>query len=256
MKLNGKKILVLGLANKNSIAWGIIQKLKAEGAEVGICYFHSSNKKRVEPLSIEAGASFLCEVDATNLADVEAMTSVVKDRWGTFDGIVHSIAYASPSSFEKRFHETSYEEFQQSLNISAFSLILLTQKLKPLFNENFSIMAMTCYGSTKVLAGYNVMGIAKAALESIVRYLAQDLGPEGVRVNVISAGPIKTLAALGIGDFGGFLQDMKAKSPVRKNVTIEDVGNLASFLMSDESSTITGQTLFVDAGMSIIMRQK
>lgn len=255
MKLSNKKILVLGLANRNSIAWGIIQKLKAEGAEIGICYFHPSNRKRVEPLSEEIGSSFLCEVDVTNTAEIDALVEVVKEKWGSFDGLVHSIAYAPPSSFEKRFHEMNYEEFTQSLNISAFSLIGLTQKLKPMFKPNFSIMALTCYGSTKVLPGYNAMGIAKAALESIVRYLAHDLGTDGVRVNVISSGPIKTLAALGIGNFGNYLEDIKAKSPTRQNVTIEDIGNMASFLMSDESSSMTGQTLFVDSGMSIIMRR-
>lgn len=254
MKLSNKKILVLGLANKNSIAWGIIQKLKVEGAEVGICYFHPSNHKRVQPLADEINCSFVQEVDVSKSEDLDKLAAAVKEKWGRFDGLVHSIAFAPTAALEGRFHETTQDDFNTAMNISAYSLLALTQKLKPMFSSSFSITSMSYYGSSKVLPGYNVMGVAKAALESITRYLAEDLGKEGVRVNTISAGPIKTLAALGVPNFSHFLDEIKAHSPLRMNVSIEDVGNMTAFLMSDESRTITGQTLFVDSGMSIIVR--
>lgn len=254
MKLKNKKILVLGLANKSSIAWGVIQKLHAEGAEVGICYFHPSNQKRVEPLAQELGCSFVQEVDVTKSEDLERLAKAVNEKWGHFDGLVHSIAFAPIAALEGRFHETTYADFAAALNISAFSLVALTQKLKPYFSPSFSIASMTYYGSTKVLPGYNVMGVAKAALEAITRYLAEDLGKDGVRVNTISAGPIKTLAALGVPNFSHFLDEIKEHSPLRANVSTEDVGNMAAFLMSDEAKCISGQTLFVDSGMSIIVR--
>lgn len=254
MKLNKKKILVLGLANKNSIAWGVIQKLHNEGAEVGICYFHPSNKKRVEPLALEIGSTFIEEVDVTNPNDIDRLAITIKEKWGNFDGIFHSIAFASPRALEERFYETTYQDFTEALNISAFSLMALIQKLKPYFSPNVSVAAMTFYGSTKVLPGYNVMGVAKAALEAITRYLAEDLGKDGVRVNTISAGPIKTLAALGIPNFSHFLDEIKDHAPMRTNINTEDVGHMAAFLMSDESKCITGQNLFVDSGMSIIIR--
>ncbi|MBA2403955.1 MAG: enoyl-ACP reductase [Bdellovibrionales bacterium] len=254
MKLTKKKILVLGLANKSSIAWGVIQKLHAEGAEVGICYFHPSNQKRVEPLSQEIDCKFVQEVDVTQPDSIERLAKRVSEEWGQFDGLVHSIAFAPASALETRFYETTYHDFATALNISAFSLLALTNKLRPSFAKNFSIVSMTCYGASKVICGYNIMGVAKAALESITRYLAEDLGKDGVRVNTISSGPIKTLAALGVPNFSHFLNEIKEHSPMRANVTIEDVGNMTSFLMSDESRSISGQTLFVDSGMSIIVR--
>jgi enoyl-[acyl-carrier protein] reductase I len=254
MKLKNKKILVLGLANKSSIAWGVIQKLHAEGAEVGICYFHPSNQKRVEPLAEELGCKFIQEVDVTNPEDLDRLAAAVSEKWGQFDGLVHSIAFAPTAALEGRFHETTYSDFAAALNISAFSLVALTQKLKSSFSPSFSITSMTYYGSIKVLPGYNVMGVAKAALEAITRYLAEDLGKDGVRVNTISAGPIKTLAALGVPNFSHFLDEIKEHSPMRANVSIEDVGNMTAFLMSDEAKCISGQTLFVDSGMSIIVR--
>ncbi len=254
MKLSDKKILVLGLANKSSIAWAVVKKLREEGAEVGVCYYHPSNQKRVEPLATEAGCAFIQEVDVSNVADLKNLSDLVKTRWGKFDGIVHSIAFASQAAMEGRFHETKLEDFNQTLNISAFSVVHLTQYLKPFFSSNFSVVAMTYYGSTKVLPGYNVMGVAKATLESICRYLAHDLGPEGVRVNCISAGPIKTLAALGVPNFSHFLDEISTHSPLRKNISSDDVANLTSFLMSEDSKAITGQTLFVDSGMSTIVR--
>ncbi len=254
MKLSNKKILVLGLANKRSIAWGIIQKLRAEGAQVGICYFHESNLKRVKPLAEEAGADFLVECDVTSKEDLMKLHATVKENWGSFDGLAHSIAFSPSEEFEKPFVQCSKEGFFNTLDISAYSLISVTNALLELKNPQFSILALSYYGAQKVLPGYNLMGVAKAALESIVRYLAVDLGGENIRVNCISAGPIKTSAATGIPNFSHFLDEIEKHSPLKQNVDIHDVGNLASFLMSDDSSRISGQTLFVDSGMSVIAR--
>ncbi|OUR99663.1 enoyl-ACP reductase [Halobacteriovorax marinus] len=254
MDLKNKKIVVLGLANKRSIAWGILQNLKARGATIGICYFHQSNLKRVKPLAEEIEADFYIEADVTKTEEIENLHNVIKEKWGTFDGLVHSIAFSPSEEFNKRFHECSKKGFFETLDISAFSLVSLCQVLKPLFSNNFSIISMTYYGSKKVLPGYNLMGVAKAALESITMYLAHDLGRDGIRVNAISAGPIKTLAAVGIPNFSTFLDNIKDHSPLKKNVTIQDVGNLASFLLSDNSSSITGQVHYVDAGISIVTK--
>jgi enoyl-[acyl-carrier protein] reductase I len=254
MKLGKKKILVIGMANKQSIAWGVIQQLKAQGAEVGVCYFHDSNKKRVQPLAEELGCSFIQQLDVTKPEEIDQLAALISEKWMSFDGFVHSIAFAPASSFEKRFHETDLEEFNTAMNISAFSLVALAQKLKPLFAKNFSIASMTYNGANQVLPGYNVMGVAKAALESITRYLAEDLGKDGVRVNCISPGPIKTMAAFGVPNFSHFLDEVKAHSPLRENITIEDVGNMAAFLMSDDSKMMTGQIMYLDSGMSVLLR--
>lgn len=254
MDLKNKKIIVLGLANKKSIAWGIVQNLKRRGASVGICYFHNSNLKRVKPLAEEVEADFYLEVDVTKDDQLENLHNKIKEEWTTFDGLVHSIAFSPSDEFNKRFHECSKEGFFETLDISAFSLISLCHKLKPLFEKNFSVITMTYYGSQKVLPGYNLMGVAKAALETITKYLAHDLGRDGVRVNAISAGPIKTLAAVGIPNFSTFLKNIEDHSPLKKNITIEDVGNLASFLLSNDSSSITGQVHYVDAGISIVTK--
>ncbi len=254
MKLKDKKILVLGLANKRSIAWGILKKIHAEGARIGVCYFSSSNLKRAGPLAKKINADFICEVDVTDKGSIEDLSKIINKKWGTFDGLIHSIAYSPSDEFERRFHTCSKEGFFKTLDISAVSLVSLVQQLKSSFSDNFSIASMTYYGSQKVLPGYNIMGVAKAALEAITKYLAQDLGRDGVRVNCISAGPIKTLAAFNIPNFNGFLDDIKEHSPLQQNIDIDDVGNLSSFLMSDESKAITGQVLYVDSGMSIVAR--
>jgi enoyl-[acyl-carrier protein] reductase I len=254
MKHLNKKILVFGLANKQSIAWGIIQKLHKEGAKIGICYFHDSNKKRVTPLAEEINCDFVIETDVSKDEDLKKLLMTVKEKWGQFDGLVHSIAFAPTSAFSCRFHETSKEDFFQTLDISAFSLMNIVHHLRDTFAPEFSAVSMSYLGAQKVLPGYNVMGVAKSALEAITRYLAQDLGQSNIRFNCISAGPIKTLAAFGIPNFSQFLDDIKAHSPLGININTEDVGNMASFLLSNESRAITGQTLYVDSGMSIIAR--
>jgi enoyl-[acyl-carrier protein] reductase I len=254
MKHKNKKILVLGLANKQSIAWGIIQKLHKEGAQIGICYFHQSNAKRVLPLAEEIECDFIIQTDVTNDEDIKNLATTVKDKWGTFDGLVHSIAFAPTSAFDCRFHETTKSDFFQALDISAFSLMNIVHHLRDSFANEFSVVSMSYLGAQKVLPGYNVMGVAKSALESITRYLAQDLGQSNIRFNCISAGPIKTLASFGIPNFSQFLDDIKAHSPLGININSQDVGNMASFLLSSDSRAITGQTLYVDSGMSIIAR--
>ena len=245
---------MLGLANKRSIAWGVLKKLHSEGAIIGICYFSSSNLKRAKPLAKEVNADFLCEVDVTDTKSIEALSAIINEKWGTFDGLIHSIAYCPDDEFGRRFHTCSKEGFFKTLDISAISLISLVQQLKSSFSDSFSIASMTYYGSQKVLPGYNIMGVAKAALEIITKYLAQDLGRDGIRVNCISSGPIKTLAAFNVPNFSDFLDDIKKHSPLQKNIDIDDVGNLSSFLMSDDSKSITGQVLYVDSGMSVVAR--
>jgi enoyl-[acyl-carrier protein] reductase I len=250
--LEGKKALILGIANDRSIAWGIAQQLKEHGAEVAISYLNDSLKKRVEPLAEQLGAEFLFEMDVTKDDHYENMAKVVEDKWGKFDILVHSLAFADKEDLKKPFTETSRDGFKMACDISAFSLIGLCQHLKPLMNEGASVMAMTYHGSQKVLKGYNVMGVAKAALEASARYLADDLGPHGIRVNCISAGPIRTLAASGVPGLRDFLKDVEEKAPMRTNVTQQDVGGTAVYLASSLSNGVTGEVIYVDSGINIL----
>ncbi|MAE58158.1 MAG: enoyl-[acyl-carrier-protein] reductase FabI [Halobacteriovorax sp.] len=252
MILKDKKVLILGLANDKSIAWGIAKMMKEQGARLAFSYLNEALQKRVEPLSEEIGGEFTFELDVTNDVHLDAMENTVKEKWGSVDVIVHSLAFADKSDLKDRFHKTSREGFKLAHDISAYSLISVCETLKPLMSENCSIMALSYHGSVKVLNGYNVMGVAKASLESTMRYLADDLGPEGIRVNCISAGPIRTLAASGVPGLKGFLKDVEEKSPLRRNVTQEDVGGVATFLASSLSNGVTGQVLYVDSGISIL----
>ncbi len=250
--LEGKKALILGLANERSIAWGITQALKAQGAQVALTYLNDALKKRVEPLANEIEADFICEMDVTVDAHYEQLKKIVEEKWGKFDILVHSLAFADKEDLKKPFVETSRNGFLMACDISAFSLVGLCNYLKPLMNDNASVLAMTYHGSQKVVSNYNVMGVAKAALEASARYLADNLGPEKIRVNCISAGPIKTLAASGISGFRGILDVVEEKAPLRENVTPSDVGGTAVYLASDLSNGVTGQILYVDAGFSIL----
>jgi len=250
--LAGKKALILGLANDRSIAWGIAKKLKEQGASIGLSYLNDALKKRVEPLSKEIGADFIFEMDVTVDDHYQAMVETVKKEWGNFDILVHSLAFADRNDLSGRFVETSRAGFKMACDISAFSLIGLCESLAPLMNEGGSVMAMTYHGSQKVVMNYNVMGVAKAALEASMRYLADDLGPQGIKVNAISAGPVKTLAASGISGFRSILSTVEEKAPLRKNITPSDVGGTAVYLASDLSSGVTGQILYVDSGFSIL----
>lgn len=250
--LEGKKALIFGVANDRSIAWGIAKEFKKHGASVALSYAGDALKKRVEPLAEELGADFTFEMDVTNDEHYERLPEKVKEHWDSFDVLVHSIAFADRQDLKGGFIETSRSGFQLACDVSAFSLVGLSQKLMPLINNEGSVMAMTYYGSQKVVSNYNVMGVAKAALEASVRYLAEDFGEKGVRVNALSAGPIKTLAASGISGFRGLLAQVEEKAPLKRNVTQEDVGGNAVYLASDLSKGVTGQTLYVDSGLSIL----
>ncbi|ATH08201.1 enoyl-ACP reductase [Halobacteriovorax marinus] len=250
--LQGKKALILGVANERSIAWGIARALKAQGADIGMTYLNDALKKRVEPLATEIGADFLTELDVTVDAHYDQLKETVEKEWGKFDILIHSLAFADKEDLKKRFSDTSREGFKMACDISAFSLIGLCNSLRGIMNEGASVVALTYHGSVKVLNGYNVMGVAKAALESSVRYLADDLGPEGIRVNSISAGPIRTLAASGVPGLKGFLKDVEEKAPLRRNVTTEDVGGAAVFLSSSLGNGVTGEILYVDSGLNIM----
>lgn len=250
--LTGKKALIFGVANDMSIAWGIAKALKAQGAQVALSYLNENLQKRVEPLAQEVGADFIFEMDVTNDAHYEQVKKVVTEKWGKFDILVHSLAFADKTDLKGRFLETSRDGFKMACDISAFSLIGLSHSLKENLNPDASIIAMTYHGSVKVLKGYNVMGVAKAALEATTRYLADDLGPEGIRVNCISAGPIRTLAASGVPGLKDFMKQIEEKSPMRKNVTQDDVGGTAVYLASTLSNGVTGQVLYVDSGINIV----
>jgi enoyl-[acyl-carrier protein] reductase I len=252
MLLEGKRVLVLGLANDKSIAWGIAQSMKEQGAKLAFSYLNEALQKRVQPLSDEIGGEFTFELDVTNQDQVNAMKDLVKEKWGEVDVIIHSLAFADKTDLKGRFFETSSDGFKMAHEISAYSLINVCQSLKEVMAQDCSVIALSYHGSVKVLKGYNVMGVAKASLESSMRYLADDLGPEGVRVNCISAGPIRTLAASGVPGLKGFLKDVEEKSPLRRNVTQQDVGGAATFLASRLANGVTGQVLYVDSGISIL----
>jgi enoyl-[acyl-carrier protein] reductase I len=250
--LKGKKALILGAANDRSIAWGMAEVLHREGAKIGLTYVNDAIHKRIVPLAEKVNAQFLTPLDVTQDSHYQALKDVVQKEWGTFDVLIHSIAFANGEDLKRPFSETSKEGFQLAMDVSVYSFIKLCGLLKDCLNPRSSVMALTYYGSEKVIPNYNIMGVAKAALESSVRYLAQDLGKQKIRVNAISSGPIKTLAASGVSGFRDILKVVEEKSPMGENVTTEDVGQLALFLSSTLSERITGQILYVDSGQSIM----
>jgi enoyl-[acyl-carrier protein] reductase I len=250
--LSGKKALILGVANERSIAWGITQQLREHGAQVALTYLNDALKKRVLPLAEAVQADWTCEVDVTKEEHYASLFETVKREWGNFDILIHSLAYAEKDDLQNRFVMTSRAGFQTALDISAYSLIGLCQQLYPLMNAGGSVIALTYYGSQKVLKGYNVMGVAKAALEANVRYLADDLGLEKIRVNAISAGAIRTLAASGVPGLRDIFKVVEEKAPLHENVTTQDVAGAAVYLAGPLSQGVTGQILYVDAGMSIL----
>jgi enoyl-[acyl-carrier protein] reductase I len=250
--LDGKVALVFGVANKNSIAWGITQKLHAEGATIGLSYAAPVLEKRVFPLAKEIDCDFVEMCDVSNDADIDTVFEKVRERFGKIDILVHSIAFADRNDLGGRFVEISREGFKNTLDISAYSLIALAQRAEPLMTEGGSVMSMTYYASEKVMPRYNAMAVAKAALETITRYLAADLGPKGIRVNGISAGPIKTLAAAGVPGLRMMLKYSEKASPLRSLVSQDDVGDAALWLASDLSRMVTGEVLHVDAGYNIL----
>ena len=250
--LEGKKALVFGVANKRSIAWGIVEAFLREGATVGISYAGEVLEKRVLPLAEEAGIAFVEQCDVTSDEQIAATFAKAKEHFGTIDVLVHSIAYAPSEDLGGRFRDVSREGFKLALDISAYSLIPLARHAAELMPNGGSIMALSYYAAEKVVPRYNVMAIAKAALENIVRYLAADLGPQGVRVNALSPGPIKTLAAAGVPGFRTMLKYSEKITPLRSQITQEDVGNVAAFLASDWGRQVTGETIYIDGGYHIL----
>jgi enoyl-[acyl-carrier protein] reductase I len=250
--LEGKTALIFGVANEYSIAWGIAQRLHDEGADLAFSYAIPQLEKRVRPLAESVGAQVIEEADVTDDAAIDRVFDKVAEAHGTIDVLIHAVAYAEREDLDGRFVDTSREGFKTALEISAYSLVALAQRAEKLMPDGGAIAAMTYYGGVAVMPHYNVMGVAKAALESSVRYLAHDLGPQGIRVNAISAGPIKTLAASGITGFRKMLNYHEKAAPLHENVTQEDIGNAAIYLCSDLARTVTGEVLYVDAGWNIM----
>ena len=250
--LEGKKALILGVANERSLAWGITRAFKEQGAQVALTYVNEAIHKRVLPLSQEIKADFITEMDVTNDSHYEQLKQTIQKEWQNFDILVHSLAFADKDDLGRPFVHTSREGFRLACDVSAFSLVGLCNSLESLMNPGGSIMCMTYYGSQKVVKNYNVMGVAKAALEASARYLAEDLGGKGIRVNCISAGPVKTLAASGVTGLRGLLSQVEEKAPLKQNISSEDVGGTAVYLASSLSQRVTGQVLYVDSGLSIL----
>ena len=242
--------MVLGVANERSIAWAIARKLKSQGAAIAMTYLNEALAKRVRPLSEQVAADFVCEMDVTVDEHFPRLFDKVAEEWGKFDILVHSLAFADRNDLKGSFSQTSRQGFLLAMNVSAYSLVALCQHLHPAMNSGASVMAMTYHGSRVVIKNYDVMGVAKAALETSMMYLADDLGPQGIRVNCISAGPIRTLAASGIGGFHSILQTVEERAPLRRNIASDDVANTAVYLASDMAQNVTGQTLYVDSGFS------
>lgn len=247
----GKRGLVMGVANNRSIAWGIAKACAAQGAEIALTYQGDALKKRVEPLAAELGSTIVLPCDVTDAASMDAVFESLAKTWGRLDFLVHAIAFADKNELDGRYVDTSEKNFTQSLLISCYSFTALARRAEPLMTNGGSLVTLTYYGAEKVMPHYNVMGVAKAALEASVRYLASDLGKNNIRVNAISAGPIKTLAASGISDFRYILRWNEYNSPLRRTVTIEDVGGAGVYLLSDLSRGVTGEIHHVDSGYHV-----
>ncbi|MEO1048716.1 MAG: enoyl-ACP reductase FabI [Pseudomonadota bacterium] len=247
--MEGKRGLIMGLANDKSLAWGIAQQLAAQGAELAFSYQGDALAKRVKPLAEQLGSDFTFECDVSDMASLDAAFATLKERWDTLDFVVHAIGFSDKNELRGKYVDTSLENFLMTMNISAYSLVAVSQRAAAMMPESGgSILTLTYYGAEKVMPHYNVMGVAKAALETSVRYLANDLGPQNIRVNAISAGPVKTLAASGIGDFRYILKWNELNAPLRRTITIDDVGGSGLYLLSDLSAGVTGEVHHVDAG--------
>jgi enoyl-[acyl-carrier protein] reductase I len=247
----GKRGLIMGVANNRSIAWGITKAVAAQGAEVALTYQGDALKKRVVPLAAELGSKLVLPCDVTDAASMDAVFAALAKEWGRLDFLVHAIAFSDKNELDGRYLDTTEKNFTQTMQISCYSLTALAKRAEPLMTSGGSILTLTYYGAEKVLPHYNVMGVAKAALEASVRYLAADLGKGGIRVNAISAGPIKTLAASGIADFRYILRWNEYNSALRRTVDIEEVGAAGLYLLSDLSRAVTGEVHHVDAGYHI-----
>ena len=250
--LAGKRGIIMGVANSRSIAWGIASKAAEHGAEIAFTYQGDALEKRVRPLAESIGSDIILPCDVTDGASIDAVFKELEKRWGRIDFLVHAIAYSDKAELTGRYVDTSPENFAMSLNISCYSFTAVAQRAEKLMTEGGSMITLSYYGAEKVIPHYNVMGVAKAALEASVKYMARDLGPKNIRVNSISAGPIKTLAASGIGDFRYILKWNEHNSPLGRNVTTDEVGNSGVYLLSDLSSGVTGEIHHVDSGYNVM----
>jgi enoyl-[acyl-carrier protein] reductase I len=248
----GKRGLIMGLANDRSLAWGIAKALSDQGAELAFSYQGEALEKRVRPLAEQLGSDLLIDCDVSDMAALDRAFDDLKKRWDGLDFLVHAIGFSDKNELRGLFVDTSLDNFLMTMNISVYSFVAVAQRAKAMMKDGGSLLTLSYYGAEKVIPHYNVMGVAKAALETSVKYLAADLGPEGIRVNAISAGPIKTLAASGIGDFRYIMKWNEYNSPLRRNVTIEDVGGAGLYLLSDLAAGVTGEIHHVDAGYNVV----
>ena len=255
--MQGKRGLIMGLANDKSLAWGIAQKLHEHGAEMAFSFQGEALERRVRPLAAQVGSDFCFDCDVSRMDALDAAFATLRSRWETIDFLVHAIGFSDKNELRGHFVDTSLENFEMTMNISAYSLVAVTKRARAMMPNGGSVLTLTYYGAEKVVPHYNVMGVAKAALETSVKYLANDLGPENIRVNAISAGPIKTLAAAGVPGFRMMLKYSEKAAPLRRNVTIEDVGGAGLYMLSDLSSGVTGEVHHVDSGYHVVgMKQE
>ncbi|MFZ8864516.1 MAG: enoyl-ACP reductase FabI [Rickettsiales bacterium] len=250
--LKGKKGLIMGVANDKSIAWGIAKQASAQGAELAFSYQGEVLEKRVKPLAESVGSKLVLECDVTKQESIDNLFAILKKEWGELDFVVHAIAYSDKNELKGRYVDTSFENFAMTMHISCYSFTAIAKKASEIMSSGGSLITLSYYGAEKVMPHYNVMGVAKAALEASVRYLAADLGRDDIRVNAISAGPLRTLAAAGIGDFRYMLKWNEYNSPLRRNVSIADVGRSGLYLISDLASGVTGEIIYVDSGFHVV----
>jgi enoyl-[acyl-carrier protein] reductase I len=250
--MSGKRGVIMGVANDRSIAWGIARTLAEHGADLAFTYQGDALEKRVKPLAESVGSQTVIACDVASDDSIDEVFETLKERWGSLDFLVHAIAYANKDELKGKYLQTSRDNFVRSLDISCYSFTAVAQRAVPMMADGGSLLTLTYYGAERVMPHYNVMGVAKAALEASVRYLAADLGPQGIRVNAISAGPIRTLAASGIGDFRYILRWNEYNSPLRRNVGLDEVGKSALYLLSDMSAAVTGEVLHVDSGYHVV----
>nr|WP_240885808.1 enoyl-ACP reductase FabI [Sphingomonas sp. SFZ2018-12] len=248
----GKRGLIMGLANDRSLAWGIAKKLAEQGAELAFTYQGEALERRVRPLAEQLGAPILIDCDVSDMAKLDATFAMLAEHWPTIDFVVHAIGFSDKTELRGRYYDTSLDNFLMTMNISVYSFTAIARRARAMMPNGGSLLTLTYYGSEKVVPHYNVMGVAKSALDTSVKYLAADLGRDNIRVNAISAGPIKTLAASGIGDFRYILKWNELNAPMKRNVTIEDVGGAGLYLLSDLASGVTGEIHHVDAGYNVI----
>jgi enoyl-[acyl-carrier protein] reductase I len=249
--MDGKKGLIVGVANERSIAWGIAKVLAREGAQIGFTYAMEVLEKRVRPLADEVGSTFVHMMDVTSDKDMDNVFALAKESFGKIDFLVHAVAFSDKNELKGPYYNTSRDNFLSSMDISVYSFTAMARRAADLMPDGGAMLTLTFYGAKKVITNYNVMGVAKAALEASVRYLAVDMGPRNIRVNAISAGPVRTLASAGISDFKEMLNLGASKSPLGRNVTLEEIGNAGLYLLSDMSTGVTGEISFVDSGYNV-----